>query len=44
MLTQFIWGSRISLLVGLAATVIAVVIGSLVGIVAGFFGGGPAAC
>lgn len=36
---QFVWGSRISLLVGLAATAIAIVIGSLVGIVAGFFGG-----
>jgi peptide/nickel transport system permease protein len=38
-LTQFIWGSRISLLVGLAATVLSMVIGSLVGITAGFFGG-----
>jgi peptide/nickel transport system permease protein len=38
-MTQFIWGSRISLLVGLAATVLAMVIGSVVGIVAGFFGG-----
>jgi peptide/nickel transport system permease protein len=38
-LTQFIWGSRISLLVGLAATVLAILIGSLVGIAAGFFGG-----
>ena len=35
---QFVWGSRISLLVGLAATVLAMVIGSVVGIVAGFFG------
>lgn len=35
---QFIWASRISLLVGLAATVLAVVIGSVVGILAGFFG------
>lgn len=40
---QFVWGSRISLLVGLAATVIAIVIGSLVGIVSGFFGGVPSA-
>jgi peptide/nickel transport system permease protein len=39
--TQFVWGSRISLLVGLAATVLAIVIGSLVGITAGFFGGRP---
>lgn len=38
-LTQFIWGSRISLLVGLAATVLAMLIGSMVGIAAGFFGG-----
>jgi peptide/nickel transport system permease protein len=38
-LTQFIWGSRISLLVGLAATIIAMLIGSAVGISAGFFGG-----
>jgi peptide/nickel transport system permease protein len=37
-LTQFIWGSRISLLVGLAATILAMLIGSLVGIAAGFFG------
>jgi peptide/nickel transport system permease protein len=38
-MTQFIWGSRISLLVGLAATIIAMLIGSAVGIAAGFFGG-----
>jgi peptide/nickel transport system permease protein len=38
-LTQIIWGARISLLVGLAATVLAVVIGSLIGIAAGYFGG-----
>lgn len=36
---QFVWGSRISLLVGLAATVLTIAIGSLVGITAGFFGG-----
>jgi peptide/nickel transport system permease protein len=36
---QFVWGSRISLLVGLAATVLAMVIGSLVGVAAGFFAG-----
>ena len=38
-LTQFIWGARISLLVGLAATVLAMLIGSVVGIAAGFIGG-----
>ena len=37
--TQLVWGARISLLVGLAATVLAVVIGSLMGITAGFVGG-----
>jgi peptide/nickel transport system permease protein len=36
---QLVYGSRISLLVGLAATVIAMVIGSLVGILAGFYSG-----
>lgn len=36
--TQFVWGSRISLLVGLAATLIAIVIGSVVGVAAGFYG------
>jgi peptide/nickel transport system permease protein len=36
---QFVWGSRISLLVGLAATVLAIVIGTVVGISAGFVGG-----
>jgi peptide/nickel transport system permease protein len=38
-MTQFIWGARISLLVGLAATVLAMLIGSVVGITAGFLGG-----
>jgi peptide/nickel transport system permease protein len=36
---QFVWGARISLLVGLAATIIAIVIGSVVGILAGFYRG-----
>jgi len=36
---QVLWGARVSLFVGLAATVITVVIGTLVGIAAGFFGG-----
>jgi peptide/nickel transport system permease protein len=36
---QFVWGSRISLLVGLAATFLAILVGTVVGITAGFFGG-----
>jgi peptide/nickel transport system permease protein len=38
-LTMVIWGSRISLLVGLCATVIAMVIGTLIGIGSGHFRG-----
>jgi peptide/nickel transport system permease protein len=36
---QFLWGSRISLFVGLTATLLSMLIGSVVGITAGFFGG-----
>jgi len=36
---QFVWGSRISLFVGLAATVVTIAVGTLVGVTAGFFGG-----
>jgi peptide/nickel transport system permease protein len=36
---QFVWGSRVSLFVGLAATVLTILIGSVVGIVSGFMGG-----
>lgn len=36
---QLVYGSRISLLIGLAATLIAIVIGLAVGAAAGFFGG-----
>jgi peptide/nickel transport system permease protein len=36
---QFLYGSRISLLVGVAATVLIILIGSLVGILSGFLGG-----
>ena len=36
-----IWGSRVSLLVGLVASLISIVIGSVVGIVAGFYGRWP---
>jgi peptide/nickel transport system permease protein len=35
---QFVYGSRISLFVGLMATVLTIAIGSIVGIVSGFFG------
>jgi peptide/nickel transport system permease protein len=37
------WGARISLLVGLAAAALSVVIGTLVGLLAGHFGGWPSA-
>lgn len=36
---QFVWGSRVSLFVGLAATVITIALGSIIGIAAGFLGG-----
>jgi peptide/nickel transport system permease protein len=38
-LALFVWGARISLFVGVAATLVAIVIGSVIGIVAGYAGG-----
>jgi peptide/nickel transport system permease protein len=42
-LTLLIWGARISLFVGLTATVVAMVIGTLIGLTSGFFSGWPGA-
>jgi peptide/nickel transport system permease protein len=36
---QFVWGSRVSLFVGLAATVITIALGSVIGVISGFLGG-----
>ena len=43
-LALLIWGPRISLFVGLLATLMAMVIGTLVGLASGFFEGWPARC
>jgi peptide/nickel transport system permease protein len=40
-LTQVIWGARISLTVGFASTLISIFIGAVIGIMAGYFGGVP---
>ncbi len=39
LLSRLLWGTRISIAVGLAATLIAAVIGSLIGLIAGYAGG-----
>lgn len=36
---QIMWGSRVSLFVGLAATLLTIVIGTVIGLASGFFGG-----
>ncbi len=36
---QFVWGARVSLFVGLVATLLTMLIGSIIGVAAGFFGG-----
>ncbi|HEX6699573.1 MAG TPA: ABC transporter permease [Gaiellaceae bacterium] len=39
MVTLLMWGARISLVVGFAATAVSILIGGVVGIVSGYFGG-----
>lgn len=41
LLSRVIWGSRTSLLVGFAAASLSVIIGTLVGMVSGYYGGAP---
>jgi len=39
LLSRLLWGTRVSIVVGLSATVIAAVVGSLIGLTAGYAGG-----
>jgi len=41
LLSRIIWGSRVSLLVGFSAAALSVIIGTLVGMVSGYYGGAP---
>ena len=38
-LTLFVWGARVSLLVGIAATIVSILLGTIVGVFAGYAGG-----
>ena len=39
MVTLLMWGARISLLVGFAATIVSMLLGGAIGVTAGYFGG-----
>lgn len=41
LLSRVIWGSRVSLLVGFATATLSMIIGTLIGIVSGYYGGAP---
>jgi peptide/nickel transport system permease protein len=41
LLSRVIWGSRVSLLVGFTAATLSVIIGTLIGMVGGYYGGAP---
>ncbi len=41
LLSRVIWGSRVSLFVGFSAAALSVIIGTLVGVVSGYYGGAP---
>jgi ABC-type dipeptide/oligopeptide/nickel transport system permease subunit len=41
LLTRVMWGSRVSLFVGFAAATLSMVIGTLIGMIGGYYGGAP---
>lgn len=41
LLTRVIWGSRVSLLVGFTAATLSMIIGTLIGMIGGYYGGAP---